>query len=84
LLRFINTGRNRGLVTSANLFSAISLIAFAPLSLNAQTPFVTDDTDVTPKRHFHFQFHNPLPISEDHFHFISKMVISRLEIEPGR
>jgi hypothetical protein len=58
MLRFINTGRNRWLVTSANLFSAIFLIAFAPSSLNAQTPFVTDDADVTPTGHFHFQFHN--------------------------
>lgn len=30
------------------------------LDVSAQQPFVTDDADVTPKRHFHFEFSNQL------------------------
>ena len=41
----------------------VSLVCFALLLIlaarvNGQSPFVTDDTDVTPRRHFHFQFRN--------------------------
>src|SRR6185295_3674045 len=31
-------------------------------SANAQQPFVTDDADTTPKRHFHFEFSNQFDV----------------------
>ena len=41
------------------------LILFLPFlcaTTNAQQPFVTDDTDTTPKHHFHFEFSNELDV----------------------
>lgn len=35
-----------------------SLAWILPLTARAQQPFLTDDTDVTPRRHFHFEFSN--------------------------
>ncbi|HEV7475817.1 MAG TPA: transporter [Pyrinomonadaceae bacterium] len=41
------------------LLPALSLVAFVATA-TAQQPFVTDDTDTTPKGHFHFEFSNEL------------------------
>ena len=40
---------------------AMSLLLVA-VSANAQQPFVTDDADTTPKRHFHFEFSNQFDV----------------------
>jgi len=40
----------------------IVLLFFSPNHLKAQQPFVTDDSDVTPPRKFHFQFHNQFDV----------------------
>jgi hypothetical protein len=34
------------------------LLVLSAATVQAQQPFVTDDTDTTPKRHFHFEFSN--------------------------
>ena len=39
-------------------FAAMFLLSLAPLAIQAQQPFVTDDADVTPKGKFHFEFSN--------------------------
>jgi len=36
----------------------LALIVLLPGTAQAQQPFVTDDADVTPKGHFHFEFSN--------------------------
>jgi hypothetical protein len=36
----------------------VLLLLLAPLTIQAQQPFVTDDADVTPKGKFHFEFSN--------------------------
>jgi hypothetical protein len=38
----------------------LSFAAFSVLQAHGQTPFVTDDTDVTPKGHFHLEVGNEL------------------------
>lgn len=39
------------------------VVLFVPTTyLKAQQPFITDDTDVTPRRHFHFQFRNEFDV----------------------
>jgi hypothetical protein len=42
----------------ANLFILFATIVFPCLTVSAQQPFITDDSDVTPKRKFHFEFSN--------------------------
>jgi len=37
---------------------ALSLLVFVAVTAPAQQPFITDDTDTTPKGHFHFEFSN--------------------------
>jgi hypothetical protein len=37
---------------------ALSLLVIITAAASAQQPFVTDDTDTTPKGHFHFEFSN--------------------------
>lgn len=38
--------------------AVVFLLFLAPLAIQAQQPFVTDDADVTPKGKFHFEFSN--------------------------
>ena len=40
------------------LILTLSLLTLAAAAAQAQQPFVTDDTNVTPKGHFHFEFSN--------------------------
>jgi hypothetical protein len=39
-----------------NLIFAMSLLVITPSLVHAQQPFVTDNTETTPKHHFHFEF----------------------------
>jgi hypothetical protein len=41
-----------------NLLFLFATVLFPCLTISAQQPFVTDDSDVTPKRKFHFEFSN--------------------------
>src|SRR6266550_5778469 len=47
--------RIRGEIFLATVILASSLIG---ITARAQQPFVTDNTDTTPKHHFHFEFSN--------------------------
>jgi hypothetical protein len=40
----------------------IVLLLVLTAQVEAQQPFYTDDADVTPRRHFHFQFHNEFDV----------------------
>src|SRR5882672_9847068 len=40
------------------LAAALSVLVTTVSLVNAQQPFVTDNTDTTPKHHFHFEFSN--------------------------
>ncbi|MFL6211310.1 MAG: hypothetical protein ACJ74W_20850 [Pyrinomonadaceae bacterium] len=40
----------------------IPLFALLPVTAPAQQPFVTDDADVTPRGHFHFEFSNEFDV----------------------
>lgn len=42
----------------SRLIFVLLLLALASATVHAQQPFVTDNTDTTPKRHFHFEFSN--------------------------
>lgn len=42
----------------SRLLFILLVVLFVASSSRAQQPFVTDDTDVTPKGHFHFEFSN--------------------------
>ena len=46
--------------TPFHLTLALLFLVVGVASANAQQPFVTDDADTTPKRHFHFEFSNEL------------------------
>jgi hypothetical protein len=50
-----------GLVHIRDILSGLVLIVFISIQVSTtqgQQPFVTDDADTTPKRHFHFEFSN--------------------------
>jgi len=40
----------------------LALLLFPITRVKAQQPFFTDDSDVTSRRHFHFQFHNQFDV----------------------
>ena len=40
----------------------VALFALLPVAARAQQPFVTDDADVTPRGHFHFEFGNEFDV----------------------
>jgi hypothetical protein len=42
----------------ARMLHALALLLLIAATVVAQQPFVTDDADTTPKRHFHFEFSN--------------------------
>lgn len=44
--------------TLLGLVITLALVFFVFANVKAQQPFVTDDADVTPKGHFHFEFSN--------------------------
>ena len=44
--------------TPSKLIFILLLLVFAAATMHAQQPFVTDNTDTTPKHHFHFEFSN--------------------------
>jgi hypothetical protein len=50
------------LPTFRHLILLILSILFLCATAKAQQPFVTDDTDTTPKHHFHFEFSNELDV----------------------
>jgi hypothetical protein len=45
-------------VPALQLLFCVALLAIFAYHVNGQQPFVTDDTDVTPRKHFHFEFSN--------------------------
>ena len=51
----------KGLVLHFSLL-CVALLVFPITHLKAQQPFFTDDADVTPRRKFHFQFHNEFDV----------------------
>jgi hypothetical protein len=42
----------------SKLATALSVLVITVSSVHAQQPFVTDNTDTTPRHHFHFEFSN--------------------------
>jgi hypothetical protein len=44
--------------TLSSLIFVLLLLVLGAVPATAQQPFVTDDADTTPKRHFHFEFSN--------------------------
>jgi hypothetical protein len=51
--------RIRGEIFFATVILALSLIG---ITARAQQPFITDNTDTTPKHHFHFEFSNEFDV----------------------
>src|SRR6266576_742213 len=46
----------------SGLIFVLLLLALASATVHAQQPFVTDNTDTTPKHHFHFEFSNEFDV----------------------
>lgn len=56
--RFICLDHPRSPAILCKLVFTVSLLVMTVSLVHAQQPFVTDNTDTTPKRHFHFEFSN--------------------------
>lgn len=59
--KFKRSAGERSWQVCKSLF-AVVLVAITASLVQAQQPFVTDDTDTTPKRHFHFEFSNEFDV----------------------
>ena len=59
------------------------LLALAATTLQAQQPFVTDDSDTTPKRHFHFQFSNAFDLLQRISYPSTKQNTADFELDYG-
>ncbi len=59
------------------------LLAFAAATVNAQQPFITDDVDTTPKRHFHFSFSNEFDLLQRVSYPSTKQNTADFELDYG-
>ena len=65
------------------LVLALFLSAFSAATAAAQQPFITDDADTTPKRHFHFEFSNQLDLLQRSSFPSTKQNTADLELDYG-
>jgi hypothetical protein len=65
------------------LVFALSLSAFSAATAIAQQPFVTDNADTTPKRHFHFEFSNEFDLLQHSSFPSTKQNTADFELDYG-
>jgi len=65
------------------LIFAHSVLLLLAVAATAQQPFVTDDADTTPKRHFHFQFSNAFDLLQRSSYPSTKQNTADFELDYG-